>query len=668
MTKHAYRLASLLTLVVMAGPAAADSSRSPLPRVVIPPRASAQVGSCSVDPVRTEKATATTPATSRNLKLAGSRAAAEPGGRASAGESLMGPLAAVDHRTTGDGPDRCESDTPRRSMFSVNEPGVWHLSTVTGAAAGDVIRWEWIRPDGEVHKSTQLVLATGGRVCFWDGLPLSRDDTGQWTGAWRVRVLANHAVLATDAFNLTDGDVDAHGRLTRQLVMTHWIGMIRLGFAVGRAWCAGSSPIGPEALALIREDLIALENSLLATSAVIRFDRSRVSSLRERIPAMTGDAAWPELDRLFQEILAAVRDARLSCHAGTAPLIPPPVLEAFTVAAYRLGLVVSMSTCFPCDQPLPYDIVAFIRGQLGAARSEVLPYLSCLPGFSISMFDTPRLGEGFAREISYVDLSAIYSVIQMAILNGDCTCGTEGATQPPTSGGTVRGTVRNASNGQPIAGAVVAVAGTNLSATTGADGSYTLNNVPSGQQTLNASASGFISTQVNVSVTAGQTLTQNLSLSPVLQAGEIRITLNWTKDGNGAPRDLDMHLIGPQDGGSCFHVYYSGLGSLSSSPYALLEVDNINVPGSPPTETIRIARLTPGVYRFYVHQYSNDLQDGLSLSRATAQVFGSSGLMSSNTVPTGSGRYWTVFTMNGGTGGITAVNEMGGSAPPATCR
>ena len=99
--------------------------------------------------------------------------------------------------------------------------------------------------------------------------------------------------------------------------------------------------------------------------------------------------------------------------------------------------------------------------------------------------------------------------------------------------GTITGTVRNASNADPIVGATVTVVGTNLSTTSGAGGTYTLSNVPAGAQNLSASATGFSPSQVGVTAIGGQTVTQNISLSPTLPPGEIRITLNWTKNGAG---------------------------------------------------------------------------------------------------------------------------------------
>ena len=81
--------------------------------------------------------------------------------------------------------------------------------------------------------------------------------------------------------------------------------------------------------------------------------------------------------------------------------------------------------------------------------------------------------------------------------------------------GWVRGTVTNAVTGQPIRGATVTVTGTNISAITGADGTYELNNVPAGQQTLNGSAARFSPRQVQVNVPAGQVTTEDISLTPL---------------------------------------------------------------------------------------------------------------------------------------------------------
>jgi hypothetical protein len=96
-----------------------------------------------------------------------------------------------------------------------------------------------------------------------------------------------------------------------------------------------------------------------------------------------------------------------------------------------------------------------------------------------------------------------------------------------------------------------------------------------------------------------------------------------------------------------------------------LEVDNISLSGAPPLETIRIAKLAPGIYRFYVINFSDEDPDGLSRSRATVQIFGATSGPTSFTVPGGTGDTWTVFEINGQTGAVTAINQL--AAPAGNC-
>lgn len=69
---------------------------------------------------------------------------------------------------------------------------------------------------------------------------------------------------------------------------------------------------------------------------------------------------------------------------------------------------------------------------------------------------------------------------------------------------TVTGQIRARSNGLPVAGARVSVAGTPITASTDASGQYTLTNVPVGTQTLQIEAAGYTSTSVVVEVLSGR--------------------------------------------------------------------------------------------------------------------------------------------------------------------
>lgn len=84
---------------------------------------------------------------------------------------------------------------------------------------------------------------------------------------------------------------------------------------------------------------------------------------------------------------------------------------------------------------------------------------------------------------------------------------------PPTTG-TISGVVTSASGGQPISGATVQT-NTGQSTQTGANGAYTLGNVPTGSRQVTASAAGYQSQTATVQVVTDQTTTQDFALAPV---------------------------------------------------------------------------------------------------------------------------------------------------------
>jgi subtilisin family serine protease len=80
--------------------------------------------------------------------------------------------------------------------------------------------------------------------------------------------------------------------------------------------------------------------------------------------------------------------------------------------------------------------------------------------------------------------------------------------------GTLAGTVSNASTGAPLSGAQVNVTGpVNRSATTGASGTYQFT-LPVGSYSITVSAFGFDNASATVTITEGQTTTQDFPLTP----------------------------------------------------------------------------------------------------------------------------------------------------------
>lgn len=91
--------------------------------------------------------------------------------------------------------------------------------------------------------------------------------------------------------------------------------------------------------------------------------------------------------------------------------------------------------------------------------------------------------------------------------------------------GSISGRVFNPSSGAFVANAQITVEGTNLSAFTAADGSYTLVNVPAGKATVAVFYTGYARSTATVEVANGSRVTQDFTIAPEGAAKDDVITL-----------------------------------------------------------------------------------------------------------------------------------------------
>lgn len=116
----------------------------------------------------------------------------------------------------------------------------------------------------------------------------------------------------------------------------------------------------------------------------------------------------------------------------------------------------------------------------------------------------PTFDPGFRAASRLFSLSAVLAFLALLTLGA-----TDVAAQQT---GTVTGTVTNTTSGDPIVGAQVQVAGTNIGQLTNNRGRFVLLNVPAGQRTVRAVYIGYGSTEQSVSVPAGGSVTVDLSM------------------------------------------------------------------------------------------------------------------------------------------------------------
>lgn len=237
------------------------------------------------------------------------------------------------------------------------------------------------------------------------------------------------------------------------------------------------------------------------------------------------------------------------------------------------------------------------------------------------------------------------------------------------SNGSISGVILNALDGSGVPGCTLSIrAGINaiegavvVTAVSGNNGLYSLQNLPAGQYTIQAQRQGFTDCYFTVVCIGGQNQNnQNGTMTPTLNDDEIRIILTW----GVAPSDLDSHLTGPTLDGSRFHVcYYSKTFYQNEFVNAALDYDDVSSYGP---ETVTIYQLSEGIYRYSVHDYSNRNEEysvALSNSSAQVRVYQGSTLISNFNVPSNTeGTLWTVFELSNGQ--ITPVNSLSNVASP----
>ena len=277
-------------------------------------------------------------------------------------------------------------------------------------------------------------------------------------------------------------------------------------------------------------------------------------------------------------------------------------------------------------------------------------------------------------------------VSTMRMLSDSCTSGT------------ISGTIKDAVNNNPVTGVSLSFRrGVNVTSgtivktdNTSNTGTYSLSSMSAGWYTVETSKSGYITSTFNVYACGDNSgeIMQNTSISTTLATGTMRIVLNWkTSD------DLDSHLTGPDNlsgqghsnaASEQFHIYWpisyknfyyatnnnncSGCSDSQLSDNVTLDIDSTSAIGSSGgPETVTIAAVRSGNYRYYVHNYTNKGTNNKRLFKSGASVtVYYSGLSNNPTtfnVPSGDGDLWTVFDFNTSSG-LTEVGTMGSEATP----
>lgn len=221
----------------------------------------------------------------------------------------------------------------------------------------------------------------------------------------------------------------------------------------------------------------------------------------------------------------------------------------------------------------------------------------------------------------------------------------------------VNGTIINSQTGSGLANATVSVMRASTSkelivefvVITDSYGNYELLGAAIGIFTITFEADGFfIRTIEGISFVDGDNTVEQQTIVEEPEEGTYRIVLSWGEN----PYDLDSHLTGP-NGDARFHIFWAN--SSFDEGNINLDVDDIHSYGP---ETITIKDFTDGMYRYSIHNYSDQSTMGgaaIETSPTKVEIFNYDGLVSTFIAPafTGEGNTWRVFEMTASGDNIT---------------
>ncbi len=136
--------------------------------------------------------------------------------------------------------------------------------------------------------------------------------------------------------------------------------------------------------------------------------------------------------------------------------------------------------------------------------------------------------------------------------------------------GTIKGTVTQSSNGQPLAGVIVTINGTTIKAATNTRGAYTIDRAPTGPQTLVFRWLGYRPTEVQTTVAASGVTTADAKMEQLpIQLSELLVT--------GASKVPERSVEAPAAFSIVEPRVLQSTGVTGQAPLALREVPGVDL-------------------------------------------------------------------------------------------
>lgn len=199
-------------------------------------------------------------------------------------------------------------------------------------------------------------------------------------------------------------------KLCRNELSVFFAGTTGLGAAWGRA---ANEPtlMNPGAVADM-QSVLGNAREALEMVQCIPFDIQKLNTVSTKLPSLTNAQAAAEIEALIKELQSII--ANVKC--GNVSLL------SLYVTAVHLGAAQAWANSRMCGvAPMPVIIQNVIRNHLNTARDAFAPYLSCVPGVSLSQFDAIPLASPVSIE-AHGNIVGLHTNLLWNIALSDCCC------------------------------------------------------------------------------------------------------------------------------------------------------------------------------------------------------------------------------------------------------
>ncbi len=108
----------------------------------------------------------------------------------------------------------------------------------------------------------------------------------------------------------------------------------------------------------------------------------------------------------------------------------------------------------------------------------------------------------------------------------------------------IKGKISDVITGEALTGVIISIKELNLSTSTGADGSYTFNNIPNGSYTLSVQFVGYTDLEKNLTISNNETVELNIKLSPApVLLNEVQVASNHIENSEKSARLSEKNAV-----------------------------------------------------------------------------------------------------------------------------